>query len=117
MKKNNRVNRIRAFTLMEVVVALAIALILLTALLGLDIKCVDLAAKTSQGVDALPVAIEEIEELTKQEVTGRSEKEINGYKVITSAQETLTGVNMTRIRVEVYSNDRLQADLSLYKFK
>lgn len=107
----------RGFSLIEVLVALAIALLVLSALLSLEMKASGLAAETSVGIDTLPVAIEKIEEAAKIEPTGRSEIESGDYSVVTDVREVLTGVNMVRIKVEVYYNEKPYADLSLYKFK
>ncbi|MCD4784619.1 MAG: prepilin-type N-terminal cleavage/methylation domain-containing protein [Candidatus Eremiobacteraeota bacterium] len=112
LKKN------RGFSLLEVIIALAIALLMLTALLSLEIKASRLAAETIKGFDALPTAIEEIEELTLREFAGRSEKKVNNYLVVTSAKEITKEIDMVRLSVEVYSNDdQLCSELSLYKFK
>jgi prepilin-type N-terminal cleavage/methylation domain-containing protein len=106
----------RAFSLIEVMIALAIALLLLTALLSLEIRATDLASRTTRGLDALPIAIEEIEEISGKEITGRSERDAGDYKIVLTSKEVPSGINMVRIRVEVYQNDVQQADLSLYKF-
>ncbi|MCE1247740.1 MAG: prepilin-type N-terminal cleavage/methylation domain-containing protein [Firmicutes bacterium] len=106
----------RGFSLIEVMIALAIALIMLTALLSLEIKSTELASRTTNGLDALPVAIEETEEISNKEITGVSEKECGEYKVVISSKEVPSGINMVRIHVEVNRNDVQQADLSLYKF-
>ncbi len=107
----------KGFSLIEVLVALAIALLVLTALLSLEMKASRLAAETSVGIDTLPVAIEQIEEVAQREPTGRSEIVKGDYTVVTDIREVLTGVNMVRIKVEVFYNEKPYADLSLYKFK
>lgn len=107
----------RGFSLIEVLVALAIALLVLTALLSLEMKASRLAAETSVGIDTLPVAIEQVEEVAQREPTGRSEIVKGDYTVVTDVREVLTGVNMVRIKVEVYYDEKPYADLSLYKFK
>lgn len=104
------------FTMIEVIVGLAIALVMLTALLSLDIKSTRIAAETTLGIDALPVAIEEIEEWTKQTPTGKETKQVEDYTVVTETVDTATGVDLTRTKVEVFYDDKPCTDLSLYKF-
>ena len=111
-----RRKNLKAFSLIEVMIALAIALIMLTALLSMEIRATDLASRTTNGLDALPVAIEEIEEISDKQIIGRSEKESGDYKIVLTTKEVPSGINMVRTRVEVYRNDVQQADLSLYKF-
>ena len=114
---NSRLQNKKGFSLIEVLVALAIALLVLTALLTLGMKATRLAAESSIGIDTLPVAIEHIEELTKRNPTGRSEIQKGEYSIVTDTREILSGVNMVRIKVEVFYKEKPYADLSLYKFK
>jgi len=107
----------RGFSLLEVLVALAIALMMLTALLSLEMKSTALAARTSMGINTLPIAIEKIEELIEREASGKSEEKVREYKVVTEVKEVLTGVNMVRIKVEVLFNEEPCCDLSIYKFR
>jgi len=108
----------RGFSLLEVIIALAIALLMLTALLSLEMKSAKLAAKTIRGFDALPTAIEEIEELSLREFSGKSEKKVDNYLVITQSKEITKEIDMVKLSVEVYSDDeQLLSELSLYKFK
>lgn len=110
MKKNG-------FTLIEILIAIAIALVMLTTLLTLQARSTRLASETALGIDSLPVAIEHIEELTKQDMIIHSETESGRFTVITDRKEVITGVNLVQIQVEVFYNEKPCVDLSLYRFR
>lgn len=116
-QSRKRTNKERAFSLIEVVVALAIALLMLTALLGLQLQAAMLASRSSLGFETLPIAIEKLEDLSGKSVSGTS-KELKGeYEIITSSREEMANLPITRIQVEVLYEDQVYSDLSLYKFR
>lgn len=106
------------FSLVEVIVALAITLLVLTALLNLQIRSTKLAAQTSMDIRTLPVAITAVEEVIQTPISGgRSEKNIEEYTVIAEMKDVLTGIDSTRTKVEVYYNDEPYSELSVYDFQ
>ena len=109
--------REKGFSLLEVIIALAIALIMLVALINLEIRSATLAARASIGFDTLPLAIERVEELTKREFSGTSREFMGEYEVQTTAVESTSELPYTRIKVEVLYNGEPYSELSIYKFK
>ncbi len=114
MKKNVARN---GFSLLEVMVAMAIAVLMLTALITLEMKSTALAARSSVGLDTLPIAIERIEELAEIDFTGESTVPHGEYLVVTSTSDAGGGLPATRIQVEVKYNEQTYSELSLYKFR
>lgn len=104
------------FTLIEVIVAMAIAVLMLTILLSLEVKATALAAKTSIGIDTLPIAIDKIEDLTRQNFTGESTEFKGPYQIKISSSEILSGIPLVKVQVEVLLNGESYSTLSLYRF-
>lgn len=109
--------RKNGFSLLEVIIAFAIAVLMLTALITLEMKSTALAARSSIGLDALPVAIERTEELTEIDFTGESRTPVDDFEVVTISGDADGGIPATRIKVEVFYNGESYSELSLYKFR
>lgn len=115
---NYTMRRIKAFSLLEVIVAMAVATFMLTALLSLEIKSTKMAAEVFMGIDTLPIAIEHLEELSRQNYPGGvSSEKIEEYEVVTSTKEIFAGgFPVTKINVEVQFDGEGYTDLSLFRF-
>ncbi|MFP4498985.1 MAG: prepilin-type N-terminal cleavage/methylation domain-containing protein [Vulcanimicrobiota bacterium] len=113
---NNSYKNTKAFSLMEVIIALAIALIMLTALFSLEIRSTALAARAIRGFEALPYAIERIEELTEQDFTGSEKEFVKQYELLTTSQEFTGDLKYRRVKVEVLEKKESYVELSIFKF-
>lgn len=113
---NMKIRRKNGFSLIEVIVAVAVAVLMLVALITLEVRSTALAARASIGLDTLPLAIERIEEVAETRSTDHSTKTQGEYRVITKTGEAKAALPATRITVEVQYNDRTYSELSLYKF-
>jgi prepilin-type N-terminal cleavage/methylation domain-containing protein len=105
------------FSLIEVLIALGIALVVLTAAISLEVSSTALAARASLGLDTLPYAIERIEEVSRQEFSGSSQEFINEYEIRTTQKDAESSLPMSQIEVEVFLNGESYSRLSLYKFR
>lgn len=106
------------FSLLEVVIALAIALLMLSALISLEIKSTALAARATMGLKTLPVAIEKLEEVSQKQFSGTKSEMVDEFEVQTRAVDFNTAeIPYTRIQVEVFYNGQLYSELSTYNFK
>jgi prepilin-type N-terminal cleavage/methylation domain-containing protein len=105
------------FSLIEVLIALAIALVVLTAAISLEVSSTALAARASMGLDTLPYAIERIEEVSRQEFSGTSQEFKDGYEIRTTQKDAEASMPLTQIEVEVLFNGESYTTLSLYKFR
>lgn len=116
-KGNLRVMKRNGFTLVEIMVAMAIAVLMLVALLSLETKSTTLAARSSVGFETLPIAIERVEDLAEIDFSGEAREIKGNYEIVTRSGETNAGIPLTRIRVEVLYNGAPYSELSLYKFR
>lgn len=108
----------RGFSLLEVIVAIAVAVLMLTALLSLEIRSTTLAAKTNISFESLPLAIEKIETVSKQQdFTGLSREKVGKFDVETRSMDSTGEIPFYRTKVEVFYNGESCSDISLYKFK
>jgi prepilin-type N-terminal cleavage/methylation domain-containing protein len=107
----------KGFSLLEVIVAVTVAVLVLVALLSLEIKSTALAARAAIGFDTLPVAINYIEDLSGRDFSGESQEMKDEYEIKTKADEIDVGIPISRIRVEVLYHGEPYSALSLYKFR
>jgi prepilin-type N-terminal cleavage/methylation domain-containing protein len=107
----------KGFTLVEILIALGIALVVLTAVIRLEVSATALAARASLGFDSLPYAIERIEEVSRQEFSGTSQEFKDGYEIRTTQKDAEASVPLSQIEVEVLLNGESYSRLSLYKIR
>jgi prepilin-type N-terminal cleavage/methylation domain-containing protein len=108
----------RAFTLIEVLVALAILAIVLVALLRMEINSVSLSARTSISFRALLLAVRETDELELRNFNGEYEKEIDDFTV--KARTELTsqkGIPFEKMSLQVLYGSSDYADINTFKLK
>jgi prepilin-type N-terminal cleavage/methylation domain-containing protein len=107
----------KGFSLLEVMVALAILTLVLVALLRLELKSAVLAARTSLTFKALPLAIEESEELAAKNFQGSETKDKENFKISAFTGDMPGELPAQRLRVEIYSNDQSYAGIVQYHLK
>ncbi|MDQ7823935.1 MAG: type II secretion system protein [Candidatus Eremiobacteraeota bacterium] len=108
----------KGFTLVEVLVALAIIAIVLVALLRMEVSSIALAARTSLSFRALMLATREMEELSSQTLEGTYEKSYEPFSV--SAKTELTsqsGFPLEVLSLEVFYEEAIYAELKSFTFK
>ncbi|MFH1452450.1 MAG: prepilin-type N-terminal cleavage/methylation domain-containing protein [Armatimonadota bacterium] len=104
MKK--KADKEKGFTLVEVLVALAVAAISLTALLQLYLNSTKLTYRVTEEFKAVPVAVEQMEEIKNTRMLSGMTKEIQDYTV-TAKPQTETSDNFTYnvIKLKVVRNN------------
>lgn len=108
----------KGFTLVEVLVALAIAAISLTALFQLALNSTKLTHSVTAQFNCLPVAVEEMEDLKGRAFFTQSTKKVRDYTVKSKlASEDFMGLNYKKLTVEVLDNDVSQIQLFWFDIK
>lgn len=103
------------FTLVEVLVSLAIAALALTAISQLSLNAAKLSYQTAQEFNALPIAIEEMEEVKGKNLLLDSSKEVQDYTVKSKIEnETFEDFDYRKLTLDViYKNE---PQIQLYWF-
>lgn len=106
------------FTLIEVLVALAICSLFLTGVLSLQLTTTKLLAQTQREFLCLPVAVEQIEELTGKNFTGEEKKDL-GKITIESKNQTVSIKDYLadRISVKVFYEGEEEIELDWYDIR
>lgn len=109
----------QAFTLIEVLVALAILAIVLVTLLKMEINSISMAGRTSISFRALMIAVREIDELDRKQFTGEYEKAIDDDFSV-KANTVLTsqkGIPLEKLTLKVLYGDIDYAELNTFTIK
>ncbi len=103
--------------MLEVIIALFIALLMLTALFSLEIKTTELSARVNLGIDTLPLAISNIEDVSKENFVGNTKRWEGNYEIHITSHDSLSEIPYTRVSVEVLYRGEEYSHLSIYRFK
>lgn len=118
MKQNITENNNAGFTLIEVLVALAIAAISLTAILQLALNSTKLTYAATTQFNCLPVAVEEMEELKNRAFFTETSKTVKDYTVKARlASEDFMDLRYNKLTLEVLYNDVSQIQLYWFDIK
>jgi len=108
----------RGFTLIEVLVALAILSLVLVALLRMEVSSISHAAVTSISFRALTVGTRELDELELNKFSGETEREIDPFFVKARTEQTSQkGIPIEKTSLEVFYADKRYTELILFKVK
>lgn len=105
------------FSLLEVLIALAILALVLVALLRLELKSAVLSARTSLVLQALPLAIETSEELAAKNFQGVESKTLDDFTIKAATEDMPGDLPAQRLQVEIYCNDQSYAGIGQYHIK
>ncbi len=108
----------RGFTLVEVLVALAILSLVLVALLRMEVSSISLAATSSITLRALMVGTRELDELERTSFSGDLEEEIEPFFIKARTEQTSQkGLPIEKTSLEVFYADKRYTELILFKIK
>ena len=105
------------FSLLEVLIALAILALVMFALLRLELKSAVLSARTSLVLQALPLAIETSEELAAKNFQGVESKTLDDFTIKAATEDMPGDLPAQRLQVEIYCNDQSYAGIGQYHIK
>ncbi len=107
-----------AFTLIEVLVALAILALVLVALLKMEINSISLSARTSISFRAMLIAVRELDELDRRKFNGEYEKDIDDFTVKAKTELTSQkGIPLEKLSLQVLYGSSDYAELNTFKIK
>ena len=107
----------RGFSLLEVLIALAIVGLVLVAILKLQLVTTMQTYSSTENFQALIIALNEAEELTRKQFAGESEKEVGGYKVEAKTGTVSGDIPAEKLNITVSSDRGPVLDLNLYHLK
>ena len=108
----------RGFTLLEVLVALAILALVLVTLLRMEVSSISLAAKSSLSFRALVRATAEVDELERMQFTGELKKESEPFVIQARTEiKSYQGIPLEKMTLQVLYEDRTYSELYLYNAK
>ncbi|MCL5037181.1 MAG: prepilin-type N-terminal cleavage/methylation domain-containing protein [Chloroflexi bacterium] len=109
--------RSRGFSLLEVLIALAIIALVMVALLRLQTLTTSQTYNSNENFRALVVAINEAEDLTKKKFTGETQKEAGGFRIEARTGTVSGELPAERLKITVSSKEGPVMDLNLYHMK
>jgi prepilin-type N-terminal cleavage/methylation domain-containing protein len=113
MKKKSK-----GFTLIEVLVSLAIVGLVLAALLKMEVSSISLATRTSLSFRALVIGMNEFDELEKTKFSGDFEKNVDPYTIKAKSEiTTKSGLPLEIITLDVSYEDIRYAELKSFTLK
>jgi prepilin-type N-terminal cleavage/methylation domain-containing protein len=112
------IRRRKGFTLIEVLVSLAIVGLVLAALLKMEVSSISLSTKTSLSFRALIAGINELDELERTKFSGDFEKIVEPYTVKARSEITAkSGLPLEIITLDVLYEDVPYAQLQSFTLK
>jgi prepilin-type N-terminal cleavage/methylation domain-containing protein len=110
--------RRRGFTLIEVLVALAIISLVLVALLRLEVSSISTAATNGIAFRALTVATKELDDCVQNNFSGDMEKNVEPFQVKAHTEQTSqNGIPIEKLNLEVLYADKRYSELTSFKIK
>lgn len=110
--------RIHGFTLVEVLVALAIISLVLVALLRMEASSIAMTARTNITFRALTMATKEMDDLEMKKFTGEEEKKIDAFTLRAKTEtKSYEGIPLEKLTLEVLYDDRKFSELGSYRLK
>jgi len=106
------------FTLLEVVVALFILALVLTALLRTEIASFVVASRDSEIFDALILNIDVIDEMIKLQFNGEKKMEYGNFTALVKSGEHGGDLPVDLLKVEIVNKDEINCgELSVYHIR
>ena len=102
---------------MEILIALGILALVLTALLKLQMKSIQLTWISRQGLKTLVVAVNQLEKLLEERFSGEKEEEKDGFMIKAKTQTLQELQTLERLQVEVTKDDFPPQEFSVYRMK
>ena len=112
MNKNKR-----AFTLLEVLVAMTILALVLTAVLRLQLKSTQMTRTSMEGFELLVAAVKGMETTLEKKNTSEESREEDGFQIKLTTQAMPQLPSIIRQEISVTKDGVSSQELSIYKFQ
>jgi len=105
----------KGFSLLEVLIAIILAAVVLTATISLQANISKLAAIDSLRMAALPIAEEKMEEMARTHFAGREESIRGQFRLIAQTDVLREKFPVSRLRLEVYYGSQKVLEVCSYR--